>query len=101
MTFDEIYTVQRLWIEEILASKDCLPTHLARESGLSVTTLTRFLNSKRHRSLLSFSSISKLAAHASRPFPFRAMMKYRRMERDRRLLGIVKKAKVKKPNSSE
>lgn len=66
---DKEQKLARRWLQGILTQTGDTPSELARRSGLSTTTLTRFLNSEDHSYTLSARSISKIVEMTGVPFP--------------------------------
>lgn len=58
----------RKWLNTVLTVTGLTPSELARNSGLSTTTLTRFLNSGDHQFTLSTRTIAKIADKTGIPF---------------------------------
>ena len=66
---DDLRQVQKDWIERVLASRKWGAGEWAELAGLSPSTVSRFLKSKDHKFLLTFKTLSKLAAVAKVAMP--------------------------------
>ncbi|MEO0955649.1 MAG: helix-turn-helix transcriptional regulator [Pseudomonadota bacterium] len=58
----------RKWVLYVIETTGMKPSELARRSGLSTTTVTRFLNSTDHKFTLSTKTISKISESVGIPF---------------------------------
>lgn len=58
----------RKWLNGVLTVTGLTPSELARNAGMSTTTLTRFLNSDDHQFTLSGKTITKIADATGIPF---------------------------------
>lgn len=69
ITARELIKAQRQWIADICERLGLTPTQLARQAGLTATTLTRLMNDPDHPHALSATTINKIVTKFPVPAP--------------------------------